>query len=48
METEKFTEEQIVDMAKALGVDLSGGINKEVKNEIALKAAVVMFELTSK
>lgn len=35
-------------MANALGVDLSGGITEEVKNEIAEKFAVALFELTFK
>jgi hypothetical protein len=46
METEKFTEEQIVDMARALGVSLDGGITEEVKNQIAERLAVVLLEMS--
>jgi len=46
METEKFTEEQVVDMARALGVSLEEGITDEVKKQIAERLALVLLEMS--
>ena len=45
METEKFTEEQIINMAQKLGVLVKDGITEEAKQQLAERLALVFLEL---
>lgn len=46
METEKFTEEQIINMAQKLGVSLTDGITEDTKQQLAERLALVFLELS--